>query len=297
MFCQHGEAFIDPGFLIFILVPVDHMLEFVCHGSVDVRIIQRHVIRTEQEHFMSVGEGVGVRVQLVCRREVACQGITQAASIEYVEAGITIHTRIPLLSKELPVGWDDLLVKGAGKAIQIRLIEPHTIFDPEIDVVSYILECGTDLKIFICVCVRNPEIFLCANIVRRVFVDQGIRNARFATQSAYQVDGIIDRYDIFVEDLECFVSFCELIGFKVDRTGINGDLGCGLSIPGLDPWFCDGEIRWFCVGRNVGNENTSSSQTKTTKAKNQQYQDDRDDRNGLIGIHESSNFLVVFLPG
>jgi hypothetical protein len=43
---------------------------------------------------------------------------------------------------------------------------------------------------------------------------------------------LIVRY--FVEDLECFVSFCELIGFKVDRTGINGDLGCGLSIPGLD---------------------------------------------------------------
>ncbi len=54
MFGEHREAFIDPGLFVFVLIPVDHMLEFVGERSVSVIFIELDCIRVEQKHFVGV---------------------------------------------------------------------------------------------------------------------------------------------------------------------------------------------------------------------------------------------------
>ena len=54
VFREHREAFVDPGFFVPILVPVDHMLEFMRHRTVYVIVPQVHGIRVDQEHLVGV---------------------------------------------------------------------------------------------------------------------------------------------------------------------------------------------------------------------------------------------------
>ena len=51
---QHGKTFIDPGFFVFILIPVDHVLEFMRQGSVSVAFIEFDRVRIQQKHLVGV---------------------------------------------------------------------------------------------------------------------------------------------------------------------------------------------------------------------------------------------------
>ena len=57
VFSQHGKAFIDPGFFVAVLVPVNHVLKFVSHSAVDVVFPKPDRVGIYKEHFVRVGIG------------------------------------------------------------------------------------------------------------------------------------------------------------------------------------------------------------------------------------------------
>ena len=55
---QYAGAFVDPGVVTLVLIPVDHMLELVSNGGVEVGRAQRKRRDVHVQHLALVAEGV-----------------------------------------------------------------------------------------------------------------------------------------------------------------------------------------------------------------------------------------------
>ena len=76
------------------------MLEFVGKGAADGLAGEHQVVSVQDEHLVSVGEGVGFPRHFICRGEITQQATAHAPGEEEVDMGVFINARTPLAAKK-----------------------------------------------------------------------------------------------------------------------------------------------------------------------------------------------------
>jgi len=107
---------------------------------------------------MHVGIFMRRNVDLIGRGEVASQIPAQAARVEDVEMRVTIYTGRPFAAEKLPVGGIDVVFKGFNQAFQIALIKRNAFFNPEVNMIGFVLHHRGDTEVFIGIDVGDPEL-------------------------------------------------------------------------------------------------------------------------------------------
>src|SRR3972149_5610221 len=118
--------------------------------------------------------------------------------------GTAVDARCPFATKEFPIGRINLALEAFSEVLQILLVVSNSILDPEIAMVSDVLQCSSDLKIFISIHVCHPKRFLGTDAqFARGWHDRQ-RNIIYPLQAQRQVAQIIDRNEYILESLKGF---------------------------------------------------------------------------------------------
>jgi len=109
---QLRQTLVDPGLLVAVVVPVDHVLELVSQNTLVVPRARPVDVHIDVEHLPLIAVGVNLTSVLVCAGIVATH--VRDRGIEDVQVRIAIHTRAPLLAEVAAQGRVDVTLELLG---------------------------------------------------------------------------------------------------------------------------------------------------------------------------------------
>ena len=154
---QFGEALVQPGLFVAVVVPVDHVLELVSQHAVVEIVIDGHVFDVDVKHLQFVGIVAHGRDKFICAGVVAGDGAPQAAGVEDGNVGVVIHAGSPLGAEESTVGGIGVLLEQVCRSDQVVPVEAHPLLDPHVQVLGLVLQDSIDVELFVGVHVGGAE--------------------------------------------------------------------------------------------------------------------------------------------
>ena len=113
---------------------------------------------------MRIGIFMSQGVILISGREISYQTITKIFSIDNVQVRVAIDPWGPLAAKELTVGGVNLRLECFNQFCQVTFIKVNTIFDPEINMLSDVLQGDIDLEVIVSIHIGDPHDIRGANL-------------------------------------------------------------------------------------------------------------------------------------
>jgi hypothetical protein len=196
---QFGETLVKPGRFIAVLVPVNHVLEFM---GKDIRVAIREigVPRVDDKHLMRVGILMRLRRIFINGGEITSEGIAQIARVEDINVRVVIYAGSPFTAEEGSVGRINFVFEGLREGVQVILRKRNAILYPEIRVGRYRLKRGIYLKTPVRIYVGDPEFLMVARVVGTARNDA--RKSAKVVQAAGEIHQIVFRDDGFFQGLK-----------------------------------------------------------------------------------------------
>ncbi len=171
---QLGHPLVDPRRFIPVVRPVNHMLELVGQRAIVVGAIRLRVarVRGDEEHLALVRVLVNLLRVLVRGSEVARDIFAHVPGMEDVQPRVAVDAGRPFAAKELAVRGIGLFCEPFRRRFQITLVKPHADLDPHCHDIRHVLQFRRDLRVFLRVAVRHPELAAVAYLVLR----RGVRH-------------------------------------------------------------------------------------------------------------------------
>ena len=113
---EFAQPFVDPRFLVAVVIPVDHVLKLM---SEDGLIVGKAVslvqpVQIDIEHLLLIGEGIGNGTVEVGAGEVTCDAAPQAGGVEDVQAGVVVDSGARFFAEEFAYEGVDGLGEDIG---------------------------------------------------------------------------------------------------------------------------------------------------------------------------------------
>ena len=229
---EHREALVEPGVLVPVGVPVDHVLELVGQRAVVAVAVDHLVLEADVEHLHLVGVLPHGGDELVGAGVVPTDA-AQAAGVEDVDVRVTIHARRPLGAEEGAHGGVGVALEGLGRLPHAGLVRWHPLLHPHVEVIGLVHHHRGDVELLVGVGVRDVEDPRVADVVVGW---SGLHLARCIGRQSLQAD----RQFVQVADGDHGVCQ-ELLRLRRHvRSGLAADLHrrLGPRIAGVDddPW-------------------------------------------------------------
>ena len=149
---------------------MDHVLKFVRQHAVGKFLVQVDVVGIEHEHFMSIGIRVGERVQLIGGGKVPGQVASPFRWHKRCRGAGRHPPGRPFAAEEFAVGGVVSCSNVSTRLSRSSHVKLDAVFDPEVNVIGFILQCRFNLEVLGGIYVGVPEVPAVAHIIgSRVF--------------------------------------------------------------------------------------------------------------------------------
>ena len=163
-----AQTLVDPQVLATIMIPVNHVLQFMGeHSLVVLAAAVLEGIQVDVEHLFLIGERVRCVGILVCTVEIARHTPAQCRRVQNVQARVAVHAGPPLVAKDFDCAGIGVGAETVDGAFQHVAIVRLAGLDPRVRNVGRVDQIGCHGAVGGAVGVVHPETLLVAHGIGR----------------------------------------------------------------------------------------------------------------------------------